>query len=241
VLAARSDLSGTVKAVEEAAKKAGLPVPKVLSIKVDVTNQGSVEAAAAQIKDEFPEGIDVVVSNAGYLEDDALIAESSAEEWWSSIEINFKGHYLVARSFVPMLLAKRDGFKVICNVVSIGAHMIFPGMSAYNTAKLAVCRLTEYEDAEYGDSGLIAFSIHPGGVLTDMGARLPVEKQKMLTDTIELPSHTIVWLTGKKRTFLRGRYLSCQWDMEQLENHAQEIVDQDLLKVKLDVGNEIFG
>jgi NAD(P)-dependent dehydrogenase (short-subunit alcohol dehydrogenase family) len=109
-------------------------------------------------------------------------------------------------------------------------------MSAYNTAKLAVCRLTEYEDLEYADRGLISFCLHPGGVMTEMGARLPIEKQTMLTDTIELPSHTVVWLTSQRRDFIRGRYLSSQWDMQQLESHAQEIMDQDLLKVKLDFG-----
>jgi NAD(P)-dependent dehydrogenase (short-subunit alcohol dehydrogenase family) len=47
--------------------------------------------------------------------------------------------------------------------------MLLPGMSAYNTAKLAVARFTEYQDAEYGNQGLIAFCLHPGGVKTDMG------------------------------------------------------------------------
>lgn len=112
-----------------------------------------------------------------------------------------------------------------------------PGMSAYNVAKLATCRLTEYEAAEYGDKGLIPFTLHPGGVPTDMGFRLPPEKQAFLTDTHELVSDTIVWSTVSRRDWLSGRYISVQWDMKELEEHARKIVDQDLLKVKLMVGN----
>lgn len=168
VLLARGSLAETEAAVHEAAKHASVHVPQVISLKVDVTDAKSVEAAAGEVKKHWPSGIDIVLSNAGWLEPEKSITESDPEDWWSSLAINLKGPYLVGRSFIPLLLAKADGLKTILNMVSIGAHMIFPGMSAYNTAKVGVCRLTEYEDAEYGDQGLIAISMHPGGVMTNM-------------------------------------------------------------------------
>jgi NAD(P)-dependent dehydrogenase (short-subunit alcohol dehydrogenase family) len=237
-IVARSDLSMTVAAIEAAAHAASIPVPKIVSIKVDVTDTASVEAAATKFKQNFPDGLDILVSNAGYLDPEKFIADSDPAEWWRSVEINFRGPYLVARSFIPLLLQKRNGLKSVCNVVSIGAHMLLPGMSAYNTSKLAVCRFTEYEDAEYSSQGLIAFSIHPGGVQTEMGLKLPAEKRVMLTDTHELVSDTTVWLTGQRREWLKGRYVSVQWDMQQLEAQAPEIVKKDLLKVKLMVGDQ---
>jgi NAD(P)-dependent dehydrogenase (short-subunit alcohol dehydrogenase family) len=236
ILAARGDLSETVSAVENAAKAASIPPPKVMSLKIDVADAQFVEASAAEVKKQWPNGIDIVVSNAGWLEPEKTITESDPEDWWLSMAINTKGPYLVGRSFIPILLGKRDGLKTILNMVSIGAHMIFPGMSAYNTAKLAVCRLVEYEDAEYADKGLVSLCMHPGGVKTNMGLRLPPEKQKMLTDSHELVSDTVVWCTAQKREWLGGRYVSVQWDMKQLEEHKDEIVQKDLLKVKLDFG-----
>ncbi|KIW04614.1 uncharacterized protein PV09_04361 [Verruconis gallopava] len=236
VLAARGDLSDTVNAITKTAKDTAIPIPKVVALKFDVTDAKSVSTAAAEVKKEWPEGIDIVYSNAGWLEPEKKIAESDPEDWWNSLAINVKGPYLVAREFIPLLLAKSGGLKTLLNMVSIGAHMIFPGMSAYNTAKLATCRLTEYEDAEYKDEGLISLCMHPGGVKTNMGLRLPPEKQKMLTDTHELVSDTAVWCTAQRRDWLSGRYVSVQWDMKQLEEHKDEIVQKDLLKVKLDYG-----
>lgn len=52
------------------------------------------------------------------------------------------------------------------NVASVGAHMVMPGASAYQTSKLAVCRVTEFVDAEVGAEGVRAVSVHPGGVRT---------------------------------------------------------------------------
>ena len=239
-IAARSDLSKTIAAIETAAKEASLPAPRVLAVTCDVTDAQSVEAAAVKIQEVFPEGIDIVVSNAGYLEPEVLVAASDPLEWWKSFEINLKGTYLTARSFIPQLLKKENGLKILCNTVSIGAHMLFPGMSAYNTAKLAACRLTEYIDVEYSDKGITAFCLHPGGVPTEMGLKLPKEKQVMLVDTHELVSDTTVWLTKEPRDWLRARYISVQWDMQQLEQHSDKIVEQDLLTVKLQVGDGFF-
>ena len=236
-IAARSDLTKTVAAIVAAAHAASLPVPKIVALKVDVTDNASVAAAATEFKKQFPDGLDILVANAGHLEPEKLIADSDPVDWWHSVEINLKGPYLVAQSFIPLLLQKKNGLKTICNVVSIGAHMLLPGMSAYNTAKLAVCRLTEYLDAEYSSQGLITLAIHPGGVPTEMGLKLPAEKRVMLTDTHELVSDTTVWLTAARRDWLRGRYISVQWDMEQLEEHSADIVQKDLLKVKLMVGD----
>lgn len=59
----------------------------------------------------------------------------------------------------------------------------------------------------------------------------------MLTDTHELVSDTTVWCTAKRREWLAGRYVSVQWDMKELEEHKQEVIQQNLLKVKLDWGD----
>jgi NAD(P)-dependent dehydrogenase (short-subunit alcohol dehydrogenase family) len=190
-------------------------------------------------------------NNAGYLEQpEANITDSEPDEWWKSVAINLKGPYLIGRSFILHLVRKQSGLRTICNVTSIGAHMILPGMSAYNIAKLALCRLTEYEDGEYGSQsqsqsqgggGVIAFCLNPGGVDTDMGRRLPEEKQVYLTDTPQLPADTTVWLTRERREWLAGRYVTVNWDMEQLEGWAGQIVEKDLLKAKLDIGDLPLG
>jgi NAD(P)-dependent dehydrogenase (short-subunit alcohol dehydrogenase family) len=198
---------------------------------VDVTNQSSVEAAAAEVSAQFPEGIDIIVSNAGVLEKVAPVTEADANEWWSSYEVNTKGTYLIARSFLPLLLKKPTGLKSIAIVTSIGALMVLPGMSAYNNAKLAGMRLAEYIQLEYGTQGVVAFSIHPGGVNTDLARNLDESMHAMLTETPELPADTIVWLTRERREWVGGRFVNTQWDMGEFEGRKEEIVEKGLLTV----------
>ena len=64
---------------------------------------------------------------------------------------------------------------------------------------------------------------------------IPKELQFVFTETVELPADTIVWLTAEKREWLGGRYVNVTWDMPQLEEKREAIVEGDRLKVKLDV------
>ena len=57
----------------------------------------------------------------------------------------------------------------------------------------------------------------------------------VLVDTPELAGDTIVWLAAGRKTWLTGRYVSCNWDMEELERKRDEIVKGDLLKFRLAV------
>jgi len=64
---------------------------------------------------------------------------------------------------------------------------------------------------------------------------IPDELAHVFTETQELPADTVVWLTAQKRDWLSGRYVNVTWDMPQLEEKREAIVQGDRLKVKLDV------
>jgi NADP-dependent 3-hydroxy acid dehydrogenase YdfG len=232
-ISARGDLSETKAAITSAAKAANVPEPKVLALQVDVTDQRSVEDSAKSFAQKFPDGLDILINNAGNLEPVNRIHESNPKEWWKSYEINVKGTYLVTRSFIPELLKKSSGLKTITNLSSIGAHIIIPTMSSYNPGKLAVCRFTEYIQAEYAADGILAYSFHPGGVPTAMGLSLPTNLHALLVDTPELAADTLVWLTAKRKEWLGGIYVDSNWDMPEFEKRKDEIVQKGLLKVRL--------
>lgn len=82
-----------------------------------------------------------------------------------------RGTYLMTRSFLPLLL--KGGDKQIVNIASQGAHGKRPGASAYQNTKLTMLRFTEFIMVEYGSQGILAFAVHPGSILTEMGQRLP--------------------------------------------------------------------
>lgn len=232
-IGARSDLTSLTSKLINAAREAGKEAPKVVAVHLDVTDEASVEAAARAIKTEFPR-LDVLVNNAGYLEHRARILDSDPGEWWKTWTINVKGPYLVTRAFLPQLLSSGpDSLRTVVNLSSIAAHLQSPGGSAYQTSKLALQRFTEFINADHGADGVLAFAVHPGGVLTDMGLRLPKERHVALTETAKLPADVIVYWTEKRREWLAGRYVSATWDVEELEGREGEIVRYDKLKVRM--------
>ena len=101
------------------------------------------------------------------------------------------------------------------------------------TSKLAVLRFTEFINCEYADQGVLAYSVQPGGVASDMTAKMPDEYMHILVDTPEVAAHTILWLVKERREWLASRYISCQWDVDALLAKKQEIIEGDKLKVKL--------
>ncbi|KAI1739612.1 NAD(P)-binding protein [Xylaria scruposa] len=226
----RSALGETAKAIKAAAASVGKPEPKILELKLEVTSQESVDKAAAEIKKTFGR-IDIVVNNAGVLSS-SPIAESDPETWWNTMTVNVKGPYLVMRALVPLML-ETDGLKTFVTVSSVGAHCRSPGLSAYQTSKLAVLRLTEFLDADYSGKGIIAFSIHPGNVMTDMADGISEDLAHIFVETPELAADSIVYLTKERREWLGGRYVNVTWDLPELVGMKDEIVKGDKLKVQL--------
>ncbi|KAJ0115261.1 NAD(P)-binding protein [Diaporthe amygdali] len=231
LLAARSDLADVEIAVKNAAKTANRPQPLVHTLKVDVTSEDSVRLAAETAADLLGGSLDVLINNAGYLEEWKPIADSKPSEWWRTWEVNIKGTYLAAHYFLPMLLNSQT--KTIINISSGGAHAIFPGASGYQTTKFALCRLTEFMDKEYHQQGLIAISLHPGAVKTELALNMPPDRLDVLTDTAELAADTLVWLSRERRDWLSGRFATVNWDMEQLEHKKQDILQRNLLKFRV--------
>ncbi|KAI3336011.1 putative short-chain type dehydrogenase [Ustulina deusta] len=233
----RSDLGDTARAMRAAAASVGKPEPKILELKLDVSSQESVDAAAAEIKKTFGR-IDVVVNNAGIFVGGDLIAETDPEVWWNTMAINFKGPYLVMRALTPLML-EAGGLSTFVTVSSVGSQLCSPGYSAYQTSKLAVLRLTEFLNAEYSAKGILAFSIHPGNVATDMtlgpDGKMAEQLAHIFVETPELAADSIVYLTAEKRDWLGGRYVNVTWDLPELVGMKDDIVKGDKLKVRLAV------
>jgi NAD(P)-dependent dehydrogenase (short-subunit alcohol dehydrogenase family) len=173
-IAARSDLTSLATEIASAAKSAGKPAPQVLSIKLDVRNLESVKSAAAETEEAFGR-LDILINNAGYLETARLVADSDPDEYWTTWEINYRGLYFATKAFLPLLIKSQGGLKTIVNLSSAGAHGLRPGMSAYQTSKFAVLKFSEFTCAEYSGEGVVAYSVHPGGVPTELALNMPKE------------------------------------------------------------------
>ncbi|KAI1078961.1 NAD(P)-binding protein [Whalleya microplaca] len=229
-IAARSDAADVVAEIENAALKSGRKCPTVLVLRVDVTDSTSVKTAANVLEEGWGR-LDILIGNAGFLAKYEKVLDGDEDEWWQSFEVNVRGSYLIAKSFLPLML--KGGDKTIINMSSTGVMHFHTGGSSYQISKFALLRLTEYLMAEYAGQGLLSYSIHPGGVPTDLARRLPEQTQAWLKCTPSLGGDTIAFLTSQRQDWLAGRYLSAMWDMVEVFSKKEEIIEKDLLKMRM--------
>lgn len=50
---------------------------------------------------------------------------------------------------------------------------------------------------------------------------------------MSLSAHFIVWLASKEARFLKGKYVSAQWDVEELKAKAKEIETTRILEANI--------
>ena len=207
----------------------------------DVTSTEQVEAAVADCVAKFG-GIDAADANAGYLDKWTKIGESDPASWWRSFEVNVKGAYHVIRFTLPYLIdsAKRrasegssGGHLILLS--SVGAQLVMPTASDYQTSKHAINQLCEFVQVDHGEDGIKCFAIHPGGVSTELGRNMPEGTHAYLVDEPELAAYFAVWLCSGKADWAKGRYLSANWDVGELAALKDEILRDDLLVNRLRV------
>lgn len=206
----------------------------------DVTSAAAIEAAVADCAARFG-GIDAADANAGYLSPWTKIGESDPESWWRTWEVNVRGAYHLIRFTLPHLAQSaerrtaegRSGGHLIL-LSSVGAQLLMPGASDYQTSKHAINRLCEFVQVDHDDDdGIKCFALHPGGISTELGRNMPQALHAHLVDDPELPAGFAVWLCSGKADWAKGRYLSANWDVGELTALTDRILQNDLLVNRL--------
>ena len=203
----------------------------------DITQAASV---ADKIKVAFGR-LDVAIVNSGYSGPVVLkVTETDPETFENATNVNYIGTFLCAKYLIPILLSAADGAKAFIGVNSLGS-LIVRGPKAnteYTVSKAAQLKLLENIHEQYFDEGLVTYAVHPGAVMTEMADKTaPEEFKKHLTDSPDLCGAFCVWLTAdrerREKSWLSGRLLSAKWDAEELLGRKEEIIERDLLKMKL--------
>jgi len=205
----------------------------------DVTDEQQVKEAIADCAKKFGQ-IDIADANAGYLDKWCRIGESNSESWWRTWEVNIKGSYYVIRHAISYLIESakrhsgmgRSGGHLIL-LSSVGAQLLTPGASDYQTSKHAINRLCEFVNLDHGQDGVKCFAVHPGGVPTALGKNMPSELHAHLVDSPDLAAGFIVWLCSGKADWAKGRFLSANWDIDELSRFKDRILQNDLLVNRL--------
>ncbi|MFC5368018.1 SDR family NAD(P)-dependent oxidoreductase [Salinirubrum litoreum] len=136
---------------------------------LDVTQEGDVESAVDGIFDEVGR-LDILVNNAGIGEfGDDIVAEPT-DRIDRTLATNLRGPMLLCKHAVPLLI-QREGGRVVNLSSGMGAigEAQSGGSPAYRISKTGINGLTAYLHGEYAEQGLLANSVCPGWVRTDMG------------------------------------------------------------------------
>jgi NAD(P)-dependent dehydrogenase (short-subunit alcohol dehydrogenase family) len=150
---ARNTADGEALAAE--AKGLGIPIK---SVRLDVTDDGSVRAAVSRVADESGR-LDNLVNNAGFgfL---GTVEEATDAEILRQFDVNVFGVGRMCRAVLPLMRAQRSG--VIVNISAWLGRMGFPLLTYYNASKYAVEAITDSLRYEAGPFGIRVHSVMPG-------------------------------------------------------------------------------
>ncbi|MFF9643767.1 SDR family oxidoreductase [Kitasatospora aureofaciens] len=145
---------------------------QALAVTADITDQDSVDAAAAAVHDAYGPA-DLVVNNAGVMLPNPL-ADGRIDEWTRMIDTNLTGALRVIRAFTADLTAAAaDGRTAdLVNVSSIGAHVVFPDYAVYGATKAALTQLSTALRAELGPRDVRVSAVEPGLTDTELGGHI---------------------------------------------------------------------
>ncbi|KAE9977959.1 hypothetical protein EG328_001752 [Venturia inaequalis] len=186
----------------------------------DVTDESAIKKAAKEIGEWH-----VLDMNAGYFAAPAETMEISADEWWKPFEINIKGSFITAQAFLPNRGKDATLIGVSTGAVNLPAAMLIR-TSSYASSKYGLLKVMEILAAEFPDVHVV--TIHPGVVETNMLEKSEMAEQLPI-DTPELPAHFAVWISSPEAAFVRGKFVSCNWDVDELKKAAKKITETDSL------------
>lgn len=160
---------GARKVYAGARDPASISLPGLRAIKLDVTSDEDVAAAAALATD-----VTLVINNAGIAATGGFLTGDSIESARRHLETNLLGPLRVAQAFAPVLAANGGG--ALLNVLSIASWINRPLLGVYGMSKSAAWALTNGLRHELREQGTQVLGLHMGFVDTDLTRGLDAPK-----------------------------------------------------------------
>ncbi len=141
---------------------------EAIAITTDVTDQASVEAAAAAVRHHLGNA-DLVFNNAGLMLPGAIGAQPQ-REWESQIDLNVTGAMRVIQAFISQMEEAAAQGKVVdlINTSSIAGQYVFGYFAVYSATKAFVSHLTRHLRVELGPKNIRVSVIEPGITETEL-------------------------------------------------------------------------
>jgi NAD(P)-dependent dehydrogenase (short-subunit alcohol dehydrogenase family) len=135
--------------------------PRLVPLRLDVTDRASIEAAAEAARD-----VTLLVNNAGV--DTHTPTLGDEEGLRTEMEVNYLGPVAVSRAFAPVLAANGGGALIV--MLSGLSWFTLPDSGGYASAKAALWMATNSLRQNLLEQGTLVTAVHVGYMDTDMAA-----------------------------------------------------------------------
>ncbi len=203
--------SRTLSAASEVAAELSRLGPRVIGMKLDVSNAEDVERVFEAARNEFGR-IDILVNNAGITKD-GLLMRMREDAWDAVIDINLKGVFLCSREAIKDMTRQRYGR--IVNITSVAAFMGNPGQANYSASKAGIVGFTKTVAREYAVRGITVNAVAPGFIETAMTDVLPdtikSDMMKLIPlgrfGTVDDVAQAVVFLASPEAGYITGQVI----------------------------------
>lgn len=197
-------------------------------VTLDLSDESSIKAAAQQISQAHPNGIDLLLNNAGMQEPITRATETAGSEYVHVLTTNVVGPYLTTKYLLPLLMKKKT--RVIVNTSSLydsinatlddneGHHSPTGSvLLASNTSKAAINMQSAVLANDLRPDGFVVVALDTGWVRTETGNT---------TETLghgSAPLDVLTSVAGQQKVIMAltqkqtGRYLN--WDGKAPKEH----------------------
>ncbi|KAA9087102.1 beta-ketoacyl-ACP reductase [Microbacterium radiodurans] len=179
-----------------------------LTVRADVTDAASIDAAFTQVENELGP-VEVVVANAGITKD-TLLLRMSEDDFDSVVATNLGGAFrVVKRASKGMLRARWGRVILISSVVGLFGSA---GQINYASSKAGLVGFARSLTRELGARGITSNVVAPGFIETDMTAALPEETQAEYKRSIPAARYgsaaevagAVAWLASDDAAYISG-------------------------------------
>jgi 3-oxoacyl-[acyl-carrier protein] reductase len=171
-----------LKGAEETAAAIGSAGGEALALGTDVGDEDAVAAMAAEALERFGK-VDVLMNNAGILDDYLPAAEMPTEVWDRVMGVNLNAQFFTSRALLPQMVERGDG--AIINVASTAGLNGGNGGAAYTTSKHGVIGFTRQLAFDYARKGVRCNVICPGAVETGMTKEIFASPDAAVMEAVE--------------------------------------------------------
>jgi len=140
---------------------------QILTQQVDVTDEAAVNALIEAAVAKFGR-IDILINNAGVMDDFSPVGACSKTLWDRVLNINLNGPFLTTKAAIAQFEKQDPTGGIIINIGSNASYHGFSAGAAYTVSKAGVMALTKNTAGFYGDKGIYCIALLLGGMNTNI-------------------------------------------------------------------------